>query len=89
MTQWTTRILAEYVRDTAAGTPDAAVVRAAANVLIDLIGCAAAGYPSPAARSARHTVRRLYAAGPSALWFTGVKRRPRGLPWPTAPRPLP
>ena len=78
MTQWTTRILAEYVRDTAAGTPDAAVARAAANVLIDLIGCAAAGYPSPAARSARHTVRRLYAAGPTALWFTGDKRRPEG-----------
>ena len=42
MTQWTTRILAEYVRDTTAGSPDAAVARAAANVLIDLIGCAAA-----------------------------------------------
>ncbi len=53
MTQWTTRILAEYVRDTAAGTPDAAVARTAANVLIDLIACAAAGYASPAARSAR------------------------------------
>lgn len=78
MSQWTTRILAEYVRDTAAGTPDAAVVRAAANILVDLIGCAAAGYPSPAARSARHTVRRLYAAGSAALWFTGDKRRLEG-----------
>jgi 2-methylcitrate dehydratase PrpD len=78
MTQWTTRILAEYVRDTAAGTPDAAVARAAANVLIDLIGCAAAGYFSPAARATRDTVRRLYAAGPTALWFTGDKRRPEG-----------
>jgi 2-methylcitrate dehydratase PrpD len=78
MTRWTTRILAEYVRDTAAGTPDAAVARTAANVLIDLIGCAAAGYPSPAARSARNTVQRLYAAGPTVLWFTDDKRRPEG-----------
>ena len=78
MTQWTTRILAEYVRDTAAGTPDAAVARAAANVLIDLIGCAAAGYHSPAAQAARNTVQRLYAAGPTPLWFTSDKRRPEG-----------
>jgi 2-methylcitrate dehydratase PrpD len=78
MTQWTTRILAEYVRDTAAGAPDAAVARAAANVLIDLIGCAAAGYPTPAAQAARNTVQRLYAAGPTPLWFTGDKRRPEG-----------
>ncbi|MFZ0614681.1 MAG: MmgE/PrpD family protein, partial [Desulfobacterales bacterium] len=68
MTKWTTRILAEYVCDTAAGTPDAAVARAAGNVLVDLIGCAAAGYSSPAARAARETVQRLFAAGPAALW---------------------
>ena len=30
MTQWTTRILAEYYRDTAAGTQDAADAQAAA-----------------------------------------------------------
>jgi 2-methylcitrate dehydratase PrpD len=78
MTQWTTRILAEYVRDMAAGTPDAAIASATANVLIDLFGCAAAGYFSPAARATRDTVRRLYAAGPTALWFTGDKRRPEG-----------
>jgi 2-methylcitrate dehydratase PrpD len=78
MTQWTTRILAEYVRDTAADTPDTTVARAAANVLIDLLGCAAAGYSSPAARSTRNTVRRLYAAGPTPLWFTSDKRRPEG-----------
>jgi 2-methylcitrate dehydratase PrpD len=78
MTQWTTRILAEYVCDTVAGTTDAAVFRAAANVLIDLIGCAAAGYTTPAARATRRTVRSLYAAGTTPLWFTGDKRRPEG-----------
>jgi 2-methylcitrate dehydratase PrpD len=78
MNRWTTPILAEYVRDMAAGTPPAANGHAAGNVLIDLIGCAAAGYASPAARATRNTVRRLYAAGPSALWFTGDQRRTEG-----------
>lgn len=78
MTRWTTRILAEYVCDTAAGTPEAAVTRAAGNALVDLIGCAAAGYSSPAARAARETMRRLYAAGPAALWFTGDNCRAAG-----------
>ncbi len=78
MTTHTTRILAEYVCDTAATAPDATIARAAGNALVDLIGCAAAGYASPAARAARETVRGLYAAGPAALWFAGDTFRPAG-----------
>ncbi|MCB2147477.1 MAG: MmgE/PrpD family protein [Deltaproteobacteria bacterium] len=78
MNRWTTRILAEYVRDMGASAPCTASVRAAGNVLIDLIGCAAAGYPSPSSKAARHTVRRLYAPGSSTLWFTSDNRRAEG-----------
>ncbi len=78
MNQWTTRLLAEYVDDTALGMPCSAVTRAAGNVLLDLIGCAAAGYASPAASAVRHTVGRLYAAGATALWFTSAAHRAEG-----------
>lgn len=78
MNHWTTRILAEYVRDTAAGTLSTDGAQAAGNVLIDLIGCAAVGFSSPAARAARNTVRRLYAPGPTTLWFTSDKRHAAG-----------
>ena len=89
MTQWTTRILAEYVRDTAAGTPDAAVARAAANVLIDLIGCAAAGYPSPAARAARIPCGASTPRDRRRCGSPATNAAPRGPPWPTAPPPAP
>ena len=78
MNRWTTRILAEYVHDMAASAPCTATVRAAGNVMVDLIGCAAAGYPFPASKAARQVVRRLYAAGPATLWFTSDKRRAEG-----------
>ncbi len=78
MNRWTTRILAEYVCDTTASTPWSDAARAAGNVLIDLIGCAAAGHTSPASKAARQTVRSLYAAGPASLWFTSDKRRAEG-----------
>jgi 2-methylcitrate dehydratase PrpD len=74
MNQWTTRLLADYVRDTAADKPGVAGVRAAGSVLIDLIGCAAAGFLSPAARAVRHAVLRLYAPGRAILWFAGDSR---------------
>jgi 2-methylcitrate dehydratase PrpD len=78
MNRWTTRILAEYIHDMAASVPSADSVKAAGNVLVDLIGCAAAGYSSPASKAARHTVRRLYAPGSSTLWFSGDNRRAEG-----------
>ena len=78
MNRWTTRMLAEYVCDTAVSAPCNAASRAAGNVLIDLIGCAAAGHTSPASKAARNTVRNLYAAGPATLWFTSHKRRAEG-----------
>ena len=78
MNRWTTCILAEYVHDMAASAPCTAAARAAGNVLIDLIGCAAAGYTFPASKAARHTVLRLYASGSATLWFTSDKRRAEG-----------
>jgi 2-methylcitrate dehydratase PrpD len=70
MTRWTTRLLAEYTCDLAIATPTADLCTAAGNALIDLIGCAAAGYPSPAARASRKVTRKLYADGGARLWFS-------------------
>ena len=78
MNRWTTRILAEYVHDMAASAPCTATARSAGNVLIDLIGCAAAGHTSPASKASRKTVRSLYASGPASLWFTNDRLRAEG-----------
>ncbi len=78
MSKWTTRILADYVGDMAQTRPAVAVDGAAANVLIDLIGCAAGGFDSAAARTMRQTVVQLYADGPAAIWFGSTQRRAEG-----------
>ena len=78
MRKWTTRILADYVGDIAHTRLDTAVAGAAANVLIDLIGCAAGGFDSAAARATRQTVVQLYADGPAAIWFGSTHRRAEG-----------
>jgi 2-methylcitrate dehydratase PrpD len=75
MSKWTTELLADYVGDMARTKPDDAVAGAAANVLIDLTGSAAAGFDSAAARATRQTVVQLYADGPAAVWFGSVHRR--------------
>ena len=69
MSKWTTEILADYVGDMAQTKPDDAVAGAAANVLIDLIGSAAGGFDSAAARTMRQTVVQLYAGSPAVIWF--------------------
>ena len=78
MSKWTTRILADYVGDIAQTRLDSAVAGAAANALIDLIGCAAGGFDSAAARATRRTVVQLYADGPAAIWFGSTHRRAEG-----------
>ena len=78
MSKWTTRILADYVGDIAQTRLDTAVAGAAANALIDLIGCAAGGFDSAAARATRQTVVQLYADGPAAIWFGSTHRRAEG-----------
>ncbi len=78
MRKWTTHILADYVADLAQTRPDTALRGAAANVLIDLIGCAAGGFDSPAARAMRQMVVQLYADGPSAVWFGSTRLRAEG-----------
>ncbi len=69
MSRWTTRLLAEYTRDLAGAIPDAALCTAAGNALLDLIGCAAAGFSAPAARAARAAALKLYSGGPARIWF--------------------
>jgi 2-methylcitrate dehydratase PrpD len=78
MSKWTTGILADYVGDMAQTRLDSAVAGAAANVLIDLIGCAAGGFDSAAARATRQTVVQLYAEGPAAIWFGLGRLRAEG-----------
>ena len=78
MTKWTTRILAEYVCDMAQTKPDTRLAGAVANVLVDLIGCAAGGFGSEAARAMRQTVVQLYAGGPAAIWFASNRLRAEG-----------
>ncbi len=78
MSKWTTKILADYVGDMAQTRLDTAVAGAAANVLIDLIGCAAGGFDSAAARATRQTVGQLYADGPAVIWFGSIQRRAEG-----------
>ena len=78
MSTWTTRILADYVGDIAQTELDTAVAGAAAHVLIDLIGCAAGGFDSAAARATRQTVIQLYADGPAAIWFGSARLRAEG-----------
>jgi 2-methylcitrate dehydratase PrpD len=78
MSKWTTGILADYVGDMAQTRLDAAIAGAAANVLIDLIGCAAGGFDSAAAEATRQTVVRLYADGPAVIWFGSAHRRAEG-----------
>jgi len=78
MSKWTTGILADYVGDMAQTRSDDAVARAAANALIDLIGCAAGGFDSAAAQAMRQTVVHLYADGPAAIWFESTYRRAAG-----------
>ena len=78
MSTWTTRILADYVGDIAQTELDTAVAGAAAHVLIDLIGCAAGGFDSAAARATRQTVIQLYADGPAAIWFGSARLRVEG-----------
>ena len=78
MSKWTTRILADYVGDIAQTRLDNELGRAAANALIDLIGCAAGGFDSTAARATRQTVAELYADGPAAIWFGSTRRRAAG-----------
>ncbi len=70
--------MADYVGDLAQTKPDAAVAGAAANVLIDLIGCAAGGFDSPAARAMRQMVVQLYADGPAVIWFGSTLLRAEG-----------
>jgi len=78
MSKWTTRILADYVGDLAQTRPGAAVAGAAANALIDLIGCAAGGFDSEAARATRQTAVQIYADGPAAVWFGPARLRAEG-----------
>jgi 2-methylcitrate dehydratase PrpD len=78
MSKWTTGILADYVGDMAQTRLDNAVAGAAANVLIDLIGCAAGGFDSAAARATRQTVVQLYAEGQAVIWFGSIQRRAEG-----------
>ena len=78
MSKWTTRILADYVGDIAQTRLDNELGRAAANALIDLIGCAAGGFDSAAARATRQAVVELYADGPAAIWFGSTRRRAAG-----------
>jgi 2-methylcitrate dehydratase PrpD len=76
--RWTTRILAEYTHELSAAVPDAALCKSAGDVLIDLIGCAAAGYAAPAAQAARESVLKIYAEGPARIWFTSDTRHAEG-----------
>jgi 2-methylcitrate dehydratase PrpD len=78
MSKWTTGILADYVGDMTQTRLDTAIVGATANVLIDLIGCAAGGFDSAAARATRQTVAQLYADGPAVIWFGSIHRRAEG-----------
>lgn len=78
MSKWTSRILADYVGDIAQTRPNTEVAGAAANALIDLIGCAAGGFDSAAARATRQTVAQLYADGPAVIWFGSTHRRVEG-----------
>jgi 2-methylcitrate dehydratase PrpD len=78
MSKWTTHILADYVGDMTQTRLDTAVAGAAANALIDLIGCAAGGFDSAAARATRQAVVQLYADGPAAIWFGSTHRRAEG-----------
>jgi 2-methylcitrate dehydratase PrpD len=72
------RALAEFlVARTAAGIPPA--TRASARrCLLDLVGAAAAGQATAAARAARAVAVATFAGGPARVWFTGQRRRPAG-----------
>jgi 2-methylcitrate dehydratase PrpD len=73
---WTTRTLAEYVTSVTSDSLSPEVVRGVKDVILDLIGCAASGQSTAAARTARSVAMTLFAGGSSQLWFAAAKRRP-------------
>ena len=78
MTRFTTHVLAEFVRDLVHTRLDDEAISAAKNALLDLLGCAAAGYHSPAAGAVRRAVSGAYAKGEAEIWFSGEKMLPHG-----------
>lgn len=61
--------LARYVVDYPAADLPEATAAMARRALLDLLGCAVAGGPIEAARSARRVASRLYAPGRARVWF--------------------
>ena len=74
----TTERLADYAHRLAPEDLPAATVETVKRCLLDLIGAAAAGAPSLAARLARRSAVRLTANGAADLWFDGIRRNAAG-----------
>lgn len=62
-------LLAVRVSGLNASNVPARALHAARRCLVDVIGCAAAGYDEPAVRVARRWAERVFAKGPAAVWF--------------------
>jgi 2-methylcitrate dehydratase PrpD len=72
--KYTTEALAEFVLRLRAEAIPAATVATVQRCVLDLVGSAAAGARSDAARAARAGAERLGAAGSAAIWFSGSRR---------------
>jgi 2-methylcitrate dehydratase PrpD len=73
---YTTQLLAEYTLELDSVRLPPAVTEAVKDALIDVLAAAAAGTTTPAARHARRTAARLFAAGPADIWFDDARLRP-------------
>lgn len=67
---WTTRRLADFIRDLRVEDIPQSAKRAASRSILDLMGAAAAGFDSPLAQTVRRVSRNLFLPGDSGIWFT-------------------
>ena len=75
---FTTEILADYALGVRPEEIPTAARETLQRCLLDLIGSAAAGYASDAARMARGSAKRLAASGAADIWFDGSRLRAAG-----------
>jgi len=75
---YTTRVLAEYVRDLHAGDLSDGTRNAAVRCVLDLMTAAVAGYPTTNAGGTRRVAATLFGNGPSAIWLAGDNATPAG-----------
>jgi len=67
---WVTEALADYISSTRPKDLTPVAREMARRCILDLVGAAAAGFETAAARAVRNVVPRIFARGAAAVWFS-------------------